>query len=495
MNVQPLLTAESTKTLLQLMINNKAARKKVISFIEQKSYQDAMEGNPDNRPKRVQEDRHDYTMALLHGFNRSFERGVISKHVVNRLMDIFLSKVIMNKDNEEASASLGFDPPLLLVISPTGKCNLQCSGCYSASDPTQQVSLSFDIFDRILREKRELWGSHFTTISGGEPLLWRDGKFGFLDMIEKHSNDMFMFYTNSTLITDEAAKRMAELGNVTPAISVEGFEEETDARRGKGVYKRILKAFERLQKYGVPFGISVTPTKYNWEVATSDRFVDFYFMEQGAIYGWLFQYMPIGRGQSLDLMVTPEQRLEMYTRMMRIVRERKVFLADFWNSGTASGGCISAGRKGGYFYIDWHGNVTPCVFIPYAADNIHRIYETGGNINTPLNSSFFKAINKWQDEYGYRQPGDKVDNWLCPCVIRDHFEVFRKAATSSNAKPINEEAAVALNDPAYCEGMIRYGEELKRLTDPIWIKEYLSTIVSTEEEKVAASASFGAGTS
>ena len=479
------------------MINNKAARKKVISFIEQRSYQNAMEGNSDDRPKRVQEDRHDYTMALLYSFNRSFEQGFISKHVINKLMDIFLVNVLMNKDNEKASHSLGFDPPLLLVISPTGKCNLRCTGCYSASDPTQHVSLSFEIFDRILREKRELWGSHFTTISGGEPLLWRDGKFGLLDMFERHSNDMFMFYTNSTLITDECARRMAELGNVTPAISVEGFEKETDARRGKGTYKRILKSFELLQKYGVPFGISVTPTRYNWEVTTSDRLVDFYFMEQGAVYGWLFQYMPIGRGQSLEMMVTPEQRIEMYKRMMRIVRERKVFLADFWNSGTASGGCISAGRRGGYYYIDWHGNVTPCVFVPYAADNIHRIYETGGNINTPLKSSFFKAINKWQDEYGYRQPGHKVDNWLCPCVIRDHFEVFKQAAVSSGATPINEEAAIALKDPAYCEGMIRYGEEVKRLSDPIWIEEYLSSTASAEaeEDHAAAGGAYGGGTS
>ncbi|MBW1708779.1 MAG: radical SAM protein [Deltaproteobacteria bacterium] len=485
MDAQPLLTAESTKTLLQTMINNKTVRKKIISFIEQKSYQDAIEVNSDNRPRQVQEDRHDYSMALLHGFLRAFELGQISKHGIDRLMEIFLSKVVMNKESEEASCSLGLDLPFFLVISPTGKCNLKCTGCYATSDSSQKVSLDFNTFDRILTEKRELWGSHFTAISGGEPLLWRDGKFDFLDMIERHSNNMFMFYTNGTLITDEVAKRMAELGNVTPAISVEGFEEETDARRGKGTYTRIMNALESLKKYGVFFGISVTPTKYNWEVATSDRLVDFYFMQQGAVYGWLFQYMPIGRGQTLDLMVTPEQRVEMYKRMVRIVRERKVFLADFWNSGTAAGGCLSAGRKGGYYYIDWHGNVTPCVFIPYAADNIHRIYKSGGNINTPLKSSFFKKINTWQDEYGYRQPAEKLDNWLCPCVIRDHFGVFREAAIKSNAKPINEEAAIALNDSDYCTGMINYGEELKRLTDPIWIKEYLSTAVSRDEDQQA----------
>ncbi len=34
---------------------------------------------------------------------------------------------------------------------------------------------------------------------------------------------------------------MAELGNVFPAISVEGYEKETDERRGTEVYKNLNK--------------------------------------------------------------------------------------------------------------------------------------------------------------------------------------------------------------------------------------------------------------
>jgi MoaA/NifB/PqqE/SkfB family radical SAM enzyme len=36
----------------------------------------------------------------------------------------------------------------------------------------------------------------------------------------------FLFFTNGTLITKEVAEKLAQLGNVTPAISVEGFEKE-----------------------------------------------------------------------------------------------------------------------------------------------------------------------------------------------------------------------------------------------------------------------------
>jgi organic radical activating enzyme len=226
-------------------------------------------------------------MAMLHGVDRAIERGSVSRHAVKRLVDVFVGNVLLRHDEDaDLVARLGFVPPKFILVSPTGTCNLRCVGCYAESDPGSHASLDFDTFDRILTEKRKLWGSYFTVISGGEPFLWRDGERDLLDMVSRHDSDFFMVYTNGTLIDDETARRMAELGNISPAVSVEGFEEETDARRGKGTHRKVLAAFDNLRKHGVPFGVSVTPTRDNWDVITSDRFADFYFDEQGAIYGW-----------------------------------------------------------------------------------------------------------------------------------------------------------------------------------------------------------------
>jgi MoaA/NifB/PqqE/SkfB family radical SAM enzyme len=185
-------------------------------------------------------------------------------------------------------------------------------------------------------------------ISGGEPTMWRSQGKGILDLARAHQDNYFLMYTNGTLINETFARELAEVGNITPAISVEGFEKETDARRGEGTHRKIREAFGNLKKAGVPFGISVTATRFNAEQLMSDAFIDTYFEEQGALYGWIFQYMPIGRKFTLDLMVTPEQRAWMYEREQRLIRERKIFMADFWNSGALSDGCISAGRGGGY---------------------------------------------------------------------------------------------------------------------------------------------------
>jgi MoaA/NifB/PqqE/SkfB family radical SAM enzyme len=45
-------------------------------------------------------------------------------------------------------------------------------------------------------------------------------------------------------------------------------------------------------------------------------------------------------------------------------------VGDFWNSGVAAEGRIAYARPGGYFYVNWNGNVTPCAFVPYYKDNI-----------------------------------------------------------------------------------------------------------------------------
>ena len=310
-------------------------------------------------------------------------------------------------------------------------------------------------------------------ISGGEPFLWKDEGKDLLDMAARHDSNFFMVYTNGTLITKAVAERLAKLGNVSPAISVEGFEAETDRRRGKGVHRRILQAMENLREVGVPFGISVTATRHNVDLIMSDEFADFYFDRQGVAYGWIFQYMPIGRKHTLDLMVSPEQRLEMWRRTHRLVLDRKIFVADFWNSGTSSSGCIAAGRPGGYFYIDWDGDVTPCAFVPYSTANIKDIYRSGGNLDDILKCPLFTRIRQWQDEYAYTQPAEKTGNWLCPCTIRDHFSEFLDAARYCHARPIDDEAAAALADSEYHCGMIGYGNEYKHLSEEIWNERYI----------------------
>jgi MoaA/NifB/PqqE/SkfB family radical SAM enzyme len=421
---------------------------------------------------------------LLRVASERMDENLLSPDILKTMFNSFVDNVMFKgvAAKDKAYDEKGAEYPTLLAISPTMRCNLHCTGCYAGSDKETAASLDWDTFDRILTEKRDLWGSYFTAITGGEPFMWSDNGRTIYDMFAKHKDQYFMVYTNGTFLNKENVRKIADAGNVAPVLSVEGFEKETDARRGKGVYKKVLQAFSNLREVGNPFGISVVPTRKNAELVMSDEFVDFYFGEQKAIFGWAFQYMPVGRDVNFDLMVTPEQRLYMYKRSKYILEKKGYSYVDFWDNAYLSNGCISAARKGGYAYIDGHGNVMPCVFIPYYTVNICDIYKNGGDLNTARDAKFYKDIRDWQKNYGYMQPKDKVKNRLMPCPIRDHHQECLKIIRENNAKPLDPYAEEALKSDLYHEQLIVYDKKLAEVFDPVWEEDFVNYKIS---DKVA----------
>ena len=425
------------------------------------------------------EDRYAMSQAIIDTVERILTSPYpIAPTFIKKLSDIMVKSIVIEggdvKRQQDFKAIHGRRPPGFLVVSPTKACNLKCKGCYASSSGVSHEKLSWEVFDRILTEARDILGIRFIVISGGEPFAYKDQGKDLLDMVEKHSDMFFMAYTNSLLIDDEKAARLAELGNFSPAISVEGWREKTDDRRGEGTFDGILQSMERLRNHGVPFGISLTATTVNCEELFSDEFMDFLFFEQRAAYGWIFHYMPIGRSYTLELMPTIEQRQWMWKRSWELTKNKKLFLADFWNHGTLVDGCLAGGRSsgGGYLYINWDGKVMPCVFVPYSPVNINDIYkEEGKTIADAWEESFFERIREWQADYidgnGHR------GNLLNPCFIRDHHDVFRQIISETEPDPENEPAQQALLDGKYEEGMIEYGKAYAELSEETWNKQYL----------------------
>jgi len=335
-------------------------------------------------------------------------------------------------------------PPSFLVISPTMRCNLHCYGCY-AGQYKKSEELDFATVDRILSEAKEL-GMYFVTISGGEPFTYEH----LFDIFEKHHDMSFQIYTNGTLIDDKAVEKLISLGNAAPAISVEGYEEETDARRGTGTYKQVCDTMARLKEAKALFGFSATVTRHNVDLLSSSEFVDT-MIDRGCSFGWYFIYIPIGRKPQLDLMPTPEQRDMLRQRVKRMRDEKPIFIADFWNDGPLVGGCIAGGRR--YFHINSKGDVEPCVFAHFAVDNIKD-----KSLKEVINSPFFKTIRQLQKA--------KNKNPLSPCMIIDHPEVLREAVTLNNAHPTHEGAETIITEMA--DYLDKYSAEYGRLADIAW---------------------------
>jgi MoaA/NifB/PqqE/SkfB family radical SAM enzyme len=464
---------------LTRMVNYKLTRKLLTKKVDNYICKSIVSDDSEDL-QQVQLKRYQYLSAMLHCVVRNVDKGYISKEFVKKIINVLVQNNLIGEDQscnrtvKKFEEKYGEPPPSFIVLSPTQICNLKCIGCYASSAANTSAMIPYHYVDRIVSEVHDSWGSRFITISGGEPFMYKSEGKTLLDIYQKYNDMFFLSYTNGTAINEEVAQRLAKLANITPAISVEGFEEETDNRRGAGTHKKILNAFECLRQAGVPFGISVTATSKNVDTLLSDEFYDFYFQEQGACYMWQFQLMPIGRGKDeLDLMVKPEQRIQLFRKWEKLLSEKKYCLADFWNSGMLTRGCIAYGRSGGYLYIDWHGNVTPCAFIPYYVDTIYDLYNNGKTLANALFSDFMKNGRKWQKEYGldnWKTP----KNWLMPCSIRDHYEIFRNSVLTDNAEPEDEKAREALESDEYFEVLKKYDDKLKQLTRKIWETEYLN---------------------
>ena len=95
----------------------------------------------------------------------------------------------------------------------------------------------------IVTEAKEL-GISFIIIAGGEPLIRPE----ILDIAADFPEITFLVFTNGLLITDPIAERLAKQRNFVPVISLEGQEENTDERRGSGVYHRLQITVDKLEQ-------------------------------------------------------------------------------------------------------------------------------------------------------------------------------------------------------------------------------------------------------
>ena len=334
-------------------------------------------------------------------------------HVRKKLFESLIcnAAIIGNSAVKETSKKYGVHVPWTILMDPTSACNLKCTGCWAA-EYGHQMSMDLETLDRIITEAKAL-GIYMFIFSGGEPLV---RKKDIIKLCEKHTDCYFLAFTNGTLIDEAFADDMLRVGNFAPAISVEGYEEETDMRRGKGTFKAVMKAMEILKRKRLLFGMSTCYHRKNVDVVGSSEYLDF-MIDQGAAFVWYFTYMPVGNDAVPELMVTSEQRKFMYEQVRMFRKTKPIFAMDFWNDGEYVRGCIAGGRY--YFHINANGDVEPCAFIHYSTVNIKQV-----SLLEALRSPLFKA-------YQQRQPFNK--NHLRPCPLLDNPHSLKEVVRVSEA--------------------------------------------------------------
>lgn len=334
--------------------------------------------------------------------------------------------------------------PWAILMDPTSACNLHCTGCWAA-EYGNKLNMSYETLDDIINQGKEM-GTYMYLFSGGEPLV---RKKDIIRLCEAHPDCQFLAFTNGTLIDEEFADEMLRVKNFIPAISVEGFEEATDYRRGKGTFKAVMKAMEILKRKKLPFGASCCYTSQNVDSIGSEEFIDM-LVDSGVKFAWFFHYMPVGNDAVTDLLPTPEQREKMYSQIRSFRETKPIFTIDFQNDGEFVGGCVAGGRL--YLHINANGDIEPCAFIHYSDSNIKD-----KTLLEAYTSPLFMA-------YKNNQPFN--ENMFRPCPMLENPEYLEKMVAQSNAHSTDMQSPESAEH--LCGKCKSYAENWIDTADKLW---------------------------
>src|SRR5262245_35737582 len=253
--------------------------------------------------------------------------------------------------------------PPFLYVSIINSCNLRCQGCW-VDVASKQQTISPEAFDKLLLEAKEM-GNAFFGIVGGEPFMHPH----LLDMLARHPWAYFQVFTNGHFITDERAKLMRRLGNVTPLISVEGSEIVSDQRRGRAnVLSKTMAGLQACLRNKVFTGVCTSLARSNFDDLLNEKWID-RLIEMGVMYTWFHVYRPMGPDARPDLCLTPEQQVQARKFVVEMRAKKPIVIIDAYYDGEGQALCPAA--TGISHHINPWGDIEPCPIVQFTRESIH----------------------------------------------------------------------------------------------------------------------------
>lgn len=140
--------------------------------------------------------------------------------------------------------SLGLNNLFVLI---TNKCNLECKHCYVSSSPKGVFGISNENIVEIAKQFHNIFGRQIITLSGGEVFMRKNLSNLVNDLVKFHN---VFILTNGTLINEKTLSGFP-LKSIAFRIGIDGISAIThDFIRGKGNYKKAIRGYEELRKYG-----------------------------------------------------------------------------------------------------------------------------------------------------------------------------------------------------------------------------------------------------
>jgi MoaA/NifB/PqqE/SkfB family radical SAM enzyme len=253
--------------------------------------------------------------------------------------------------------------PPFLYISIINSCNLRCQGCWVDVSAKQQV-IDLPAMNKLINEAKAV-GNVFFGIVGGEPFMHPQ----LIDILAAHPDCYFQVFTNGQFITEEKAKQLRKLGNVTPLISVEGNEIVSDERRGRAaVLSKTMMGIQNCLKEKVFTGVCTSLCQTNFDDLLNERWVD-RLIEMGVMYTWFHVYRPMGPHPEPELCLTPEQQFKARRFVVEMRAKKPIIIVDAYFDGEGKALCPAA--TGITHHINPWGGIEPCPIIQFATESIH----------------------------------------------------------------------------------------------------------------------------
>lgn len=363
-------------------------------------------------------DLQEYLSGGIERFMADVVKATLKNPRESAFMLRFAAASAAASQKRKAAEERGQHIPSFLIASITSRCNLHCAGCYSRcsqgtvdAQPTEQ--LTEDDWLRIFGEADEL-GISFILLAGGEPLLRKD----VVRAAGRRQNILFPIFTNGTFLDEAYLDLFDKCRNLVPIMSIEGGKENTDSRRGRGIYELLIRNMEKLKARGLIFGASVTVTTQNIREVTSDAFLR-ELSGRGCKAVIFVEYVPVTE-ESGELAPGDAEREYLKAELKRIRQEHpEMVYVSFPGDEKNTGGCVAAGR--GFFHINSHGGAEPCPFSPYSDTNVRDT-----SLKEALNSGLFRAL---------RENGHLLEEHAGGCVLHEKRELVESLLALSLRPP------------------------------------------------------------
>lgn len=328
--------------------------------------------------------------SYMSGATHKMVKDALKASLTNPRESVFLTAYLAHTNRAEKTRAAyeqnGRHIPPFLIASITKSCNLFCKGCYARANKAcgeqgEHGLLSAARWGELFHEAQQL-GVVFILLAGGEPLMRKE----VLERAAEHKNIIFPVFTNATLMDEDYLHLFDRSRNLVPILSIEGSREETDSRRGEGIYDTLTGAMSALAERGIFYGASITVTAENVQKVTDDAYIQT-LSDNGCKAVFFVEYVPADSAAAVLAPGDAERRLlEERQTVLRQRFENMLFLS-FPGDEKYTGGCLAAGR--GFFHINADGGAEPCPFSPYSDVNVRE-----QTLLTALESPLFTGLRE-----------------------------------------------------------------------------------------------------